>query len=483
MFNFFENVFILFILIDLCSNIIVIPFKTYQKEPNKFSSPSDIFTYWGNNIIYSTTLIGTPPQNITLILHSQTFSSTLFYHMCDIPFSQYEKDESSSYIIEKSIHSYSTMQNASVSRETLYLYNDLSTKKLKPYKSFSFIYSPNSEKDQGTSYEYHPYTCLNIGFQLGWRYINDNQANFISQLKKIFNETETYDFTIEYTTKTEGRIVIGTEPHFYNKEVYSELQYRIAGAVSNEGINQNDFFLNFDDIYVPYKNKNTGKSFNESISMTRSAKIVIDKGLIYAPNSYRSIIDNYFFNDMKKERKCEQKDINDEYTVYYCDKTKSEEDIKNNFPNLYLEMKQFNKIFVLTYEDLFRVKNDEIYFLIYFRRYNFGNYFELGKIFLQKYSFTFNQQTKMIGYYNFDLPGGKKPQKNSGEDEQQNYLENIYIWLGIGAVLIVFGILGFFIGKFFYDRARKKRMNEVVDDNYDYNPQQNIDKNQLIINE
>ena len=110
------------------------------------------------------------------------------------------------------------MSNASLIRETLHLYNDLNTNKLVPYNDIRFIYSQNRKEDQGKTYEYHPYTCMNMGLQLGWTYTNDYQANFISQLKKRLNITETYDFTFEYLNKTDGRIIIGNEPHFYNKK-------------------------------------------------------------------------------------------------------------------------------------------------------------------------------------------------------------------------------------------------------------------------
>ena len=46
-------------------------------------------------------------------------------------------------------------------------------------------------------------------------------------------------------------------------------------------------------------------------------------------------------------------------------------------------------------------------------------------------------------------------------------------------MVVIFGILGFFLGKKVYDKVRKKRVNEVEDDNYDYNPQKNNEKDKL----
>ena len=476
--KFLQNIFIFFtILINLCSSIIVIPFKTYnQNEPDQFTSPSDIFKYWSKNIIYSENLIGTPPQNIKIIINSQSFSSSIFNHMCDLPSSSYVKEKSNSYQYEKYIRSYVTMSNASLISETLYLYDNLDMNKLVPYNNIKFIYSQNTEEDQGKTHEYHPYTCINMGFQLGWTYLNDYQANFIAQLKKILNITETYDFTFEYLNNTDGRIIIGNEPHFYNKKKYSEKQYRISGAVDNDGRNQRDFYINFDNIDLYYKLN--GNYINETISMVKSIKIIIDMGLAYGPREYKNNIDKIFFNDMKKAGKCKEGETKDNLYFYYCDKALAENDIKNNFPILYFEMKQFHKTFELTYQDLFRIKNDKIFFLVYFRTYSIGNYFEIGKIFLQKYTFTFNQETKMVGYYNFDLPGDVN-QNGEEEEKKKSIFQNAYIWLIIIGVVVVFAILGFFIGKFFYDKARKKRLNEVQDDNYEYSSHQKEEDNKL----
>ena len=64
---------LLFILISFNNCIIVIPFKTYvQKEPEIFK-PIDLVNYWGKNIIYSETLIGTPPQKVSIIINTQNF--------------------------------------------------------------------------------------------------------------------------------------------------------------------------------------------------------------------------------------------------------------------------------------------------------------------------------------------------------------------------------------------------------------------------
>jgi hypothetical protein len=379
---------------------VVIPFKTYyRQEPDNFNA-SDVINYWEKNIIYTNSSIGNPPQKIIMILNSQSVGINLFQHMCDIPDSLYSKEDSNTFYEFKNIHSYHPMKNASIINETLFFYDNINTKELKPLEYMKIIYSDNDEEVQKDSYEYHNNTCINAGLKVGWMYYEDVQTNLISQLKKGFN-LETYDFTFNYNSENEGKIIIGAEPHIYDPENFFELQYRIVGSVN--GQNDRDWFLNFDNLYQTYKVKSTGGILNETIGLIKTLRIQFDMGLIIGPNDYKNAIKLHFFSDLIKEKKCFEKVVEGKKTVFYCEKS-AEEDIKNDFPTLYFEMKQFNKLFELNYKDLFREKNGKFYFLVYFPEYTLGSYFTIGKIFLKKYSFTFNQDTKMIGYYNEDLP-------------------------------------------------------------------------------
>ena len=198
-------------------------------------------------------------------------------------------------------------------------------------------------------------------------------------------------------------------------------------------------------------------------------------GIINGPNEYKELIKRHFFNDLIKEGKCFETITTDKKTIFFCNKS-AESNIQNDFPTLYFEMKQYNKLFELTYKDLFREKNGKFYFLIYFGEYSYGEYFTIGTIFLKKYFFTFNQETKMIGYYNEDLPGGKKNKNRNNNDNILFFSNYKYLVISIGVLIIIFGAVGFFFGKMVYDRVRKKRINEV-EDNYDYFPEENDGNN------
>ena len=456
--NILRKIFIFNILITITKCFIVFPFKTLQnKEPNEFSSPLDIITYWDNNIIYSNTYIGTPPQNITIFFHSQNFSSNLYYHMCDFPYSSFEKKQSSSFLYLEKLSKIYPMENASLVSEKFYFYSDLNIKNKKQY-TIPFIYSDNEKEIQKDKYEYHDYTCMSIGLKMNYLVLHEPKSNFITHLKK--EGIQTYDFTLEYFDENNGRIIIGEEPYTYDNNKYNKRKYRISGAMNEKDVNS--FFLNFDSIYM------INKENKEEIN-SKSIKIIIDKGLIMAPDDYRNKIKTIFFDEMILKGKCHEKYIDYKY-FYWCDES-SENDIKNNFPTLFFNMKQYIKTFELTYEDLFKKKKDKIYFLMYFK--NYMDYFEIGKIFLKKYTLTFNQNNKHIGYYNKEI-------KIEGEEEEEkkekSFWQNKYLWIIIIILIIIFSILGIILGIKFREHVRRKRLNEVDDDNFDYDQPENDDK-------
>ena len=452
----FLILFIINIIIKISYCYIVFPFKTFhQQEPSKFNSPLDMITYWGKNIIYSSANIGTPPQNIIIFFHSQNFSSNLYYHMCDFPGSSFERKQSSSFSFIENLIKIYPMENASIASENFYFINNFNTKEKKRYK-INFIYSDNDKQIQGDKYEYHDYTCMSIGLQLSYLVLHEPKSNFISQLKNM--DIPTYDFTLEYLNSEEGRIIIGEELYNYDPGQYNKKYYKISGAINEKDVNS--FFLNFDSIYMMKNNKQ-----KEEIE-SNSCKIKIDMGLILGTEDYRQKIKNLFFDDMKK---CTEEYIDRKY-IYWCEKS-AENDIKNNFPTLYFQMKEFYKIFELTYKDLFLEKDNKLYFLIYFESSKYNNYFEIGKIFLKKYTFTFNQYNKHIGYYNKNL-------NNEGEDQKENesFFQNKYLWIIFSILVFIFAILGFILGKKVRDHVRKKRLNEVDDDFFEYENQQKEDK-------
>ena len=98
--------------------------------------------------------IGTPPQEIVMIIDSQSYITNLFQHMCDIPLSLVNYTGSSTIRTIRPV-TYFPMVKASIVDDIIYFYNDLNMKKSQAYKNFRLIYSDNKQEDQSYMYEYH----------------------------------------------------------------------------------------------------------------------------------------------------------------------------------------------------------------------------------------------------------------------------------------------------------------------------------------
>ncbi len=141
---------------------------------------------------------------------------------------------------------------------------------------------------------------------------------------------------------------------------------------------------------------------------------------------------------------------------------------KSEAVKLYFYHRFFGKTFELNFEDLFEEKNNFIFFKVLFNESN-TEYWQLGKPFLSKYFFSYNFEGKTISFYDI--------KENHNEDDINNVdnSKTILIIVIIGLALI-FGILGFFLGRFIY-LYRKKRIknaselldNENLDGNININ--------------
>ena len=88
-------------------------------------------------------------------------------------------------------------------------------------------------------------------------------------------------------------------------------------------------------------------------------------------------------------------------------------------------------------------------------------HFEMGKIFLKKYFFSYDIDRKTISFYNENIPIENKNNK----DKDKSYLKYLII---TGIVFLVAScIVGFYFGKKIYEKSRNKRKNELEED-YDY---------------
>jgi hypothetical protein len=400
---------------------IYLPFKILENDSN--SANDSLIQIWNNSKYYSELMIGDPPIKISVFLVSNIFELTLFQNMCDIPNSFYNINDSSSYNYIKSIHYYfNKVMNCTIITEKLYLYTDKEQKKNVSINDVVMVYSDNKEEDfnqddlykkdnQDKKYEYHPNTCLNIGFQPRQNFNFGGTANFVKQIRKytINNNSlvDSYDYTFTFTSDKEGFVVIGEKPHEFDKKKYTETQYILTGAKDRNYTFE--WLIEFDSIYYTGKYENNNTIYNSTFVCDLSVKIDHTYGLIEGTNYYEKNITEDFFNKLINNNQCFIEE-NEGIRSYYCDKQSSSEYIKKYFPALKLCLNKSEFCFEFDYKDLFREKNDKLYFLIYFNSTNSNDRFTFGQIFLKKYLLTFNYDNKMIGFY-------KKKDKNESDED------------------------------------------------------------------
>ena len=280
-----------------------------------------------------------------------------------------------------------------------------------------------------------------------------------------------YDFSIKIDENEEkGEIIIGGSPHEYDKKHYNE-KYFIYDTVS---VNYYYYQWHYDFKDIIYDGEKLGWGKNIEISL--------NFGFILSTYNYKEYLEKKFFNNITYSEYCKGEKIG-EYFVKYC----QEKVIKYFKPmqfclsNTYMDINQTNYI-EFTYKDLF-VKapgdNDLYYFQIIFVDNSYKWIF--GRPLFKKYRTIFNQDKKIIGFYTETGDYKSEDNKNnSGEKNENNTISLSWILVFILIFLLIFFII---IGILFYNKykgSRKKKANELDDDNFDYTstPEVTKDKNQ-----
>ena len=162
--------------------------------------------------------------------------------------------------------------------------------------------------------------------------------------------------------------------------------------------------------------------------------------------------------------------------------------MKNNlkyFPTLYFFNIKFEYTFNLDYNDLFIEINNKIYFLIVGKDME-SNIWNLGKIFMKKYPFIFNEDKKTISFVYLnkfikkddkdkDMPNTDNTDANEKSEENNSKVKQFfkdYYLLIILIICVILGIIfGIYIGAKIW-KKRRVRANEL-DDNVDYTENEN----------
>ena len=151
--------------------------------------------------------------------------------------------------------------------------------------------------------------------------------------------------------------------------------------------------------------------------------------MFVVPEEFFNLYEKNFFSQYSKA--CNKLLINGTYVSYFCNKKKLSliTPFLHGFPTVFFYNNMSNFIFEFNYKNLLVEKDDYYYFMMSFNNKTKSNVWEIGKIFMQKYLFTFNLLEKYVGFYTT---------KGDYEDYSFNFLEDgIFVMIILGANILV----------------------------------------------
>ena len=458
--------------------IICISFKLYESyvlinlkkvvdenEINKEYSP-EIFI---NNIFdkyYSLLNVGYPPQKTEVQLSLNYFGLSMKENIC-LTSNYYDKSKSSTisqthyYGIDSSSLK-KVIVNESIEFPVYDTTNKILSYKSIPYYIFQYYKNDTNEtrKEEHLDKQIPGKACLIYGFQFTYNRGSLVRNSLYSTLKNndlVKYENFHYKFYTEEEKKTNGgfdtAIIIGEQPHEYDKDKYKEDYYLTTNALNM--ILEQGWIFEFKNYY--YLSNGTKISFGlTNLAINVKGWLWLDLDIIIGIKEYFNSVQFNYFN---KYPQCKTEKTVD-YDIIWCDKNFD----TTNFPTVYFEVFEFNYTFEMTHKELFEVRGDKKYFLIVLD--NHSNYpWKFGKIFLQKYFFNFEPDKKLIGFYNNNLKS-EEEEKKENENKKEGY--NYWMWFLWGSIVIIVGVAGYFIGINIKKKNRKKRANELDDDEFEY---------------
>ena len=367
-------------------------------------------------------------------------------------------------------------KNGGIITELFSFYN---TTKLKCHP---LSYDINQDKDLDTQININEFKILVEEFNpkkmcalvgLGKPHINSNEEiNFINELKKT-GLINNYYFTYKFITTSSGEVIIGGLPHEYynNSKQYKEFQFLKINSNSANDDNL-PWSIVFNKIYLEDKNN------SKFIIQTKvKSYLVPSLGFIIGTLQYKKLIKEHYFNALINEGKCQLERVNNilvnndkinlknnYFDVFSCDAIKIKDNHKALFPYLRFQQNNLDFTFFFFFYCLFFEFKDRYYFLVIFPEDSYSNdMWYLGLPFLNRYQFIFNHDSKTIGFYNENLKE-KNIINNKNKSFNAKYIIIIFI-----CVIILIGLIysAYRIGVN-VNSQRRKRANELTDDNFEY---------------
>ena len=323
--------------------------------------------------------------------------------------------------------------------------------------NYTFLYESENENEKSLNKNVTGKACALFGLKIMCqtnRYYCRSFLDVLKDNKIIKSKNFIINYYKEKKDNYDAEIILGEYPHEYNKDIYNISKYYKSTAEISDDYSVPDWIMNIQNYFYT----SNGTKINFYLTRTKQymqANFTFDLNYIIGINEYLYEIKNHYFNNHLDV--CQINKVKYRYTVITCDKNF----IADDFPTLYFENIGANYILELTYKDLFQIRGDKNYFLIIFDQYNVVPW-RFGKIFMQKYLFNFDADNRVIGYY-IPIENSNNTQNEDENNGDKNYY--LIIWISL---IILTGAGCLFLGAFLFKKSRKKRANEMKDDDYEY---------------
>ena len=507
-----KKIFLIFILINVCETYIVLfikgnnPYELYNKsEKNNFTKDFLISSIYNN--LYTVMGIGKPEQNVVIRINpiQKDFLFTennckLFYNNKYINKNKLSPNNITIRLNISKIGyiknlSKSFIKNEDIKLDFNYNKNFFSAKERLTLDDYRNILIKNEFKEEETLYPYCQSNLIKFSFvyeetdsfneicgSIGLASYNDKNNNkFVEQLKTS-NITQNYYWSIKYISLDKGYIIFGDLPYLFNN---GNNTYNLIEIYNNFELGNNKWSIKLDELFFySDKSKEKGKII---VGNEICASFNFTMQLIIGSLNYKNLIIEHFFREYIDQNICAFESFlkNISYSIIKCDKNQFKNNLKK-FPNLYLNNKELQVNFDLSFEDLFMTFDDRIYFLVIFRtsksnKEKENEVWELGIPFLKKYQITFNSDTKKIGYYiNLKLDNNNDSTIKKTESNK-NYSFSLRTFLEIIIGFIFLFLLIYLLKKLYFNKIKQRRPYELQDEYYDYFSNNN-NKDSIYIN-
>ena len=292
--------------------------------------------------------------------------------------------------------------------------------------------------------------------------IFDKPVSLFYQIKNLINSNK-FTWSLYYDTQNEGKFIIGDIIGNKNLEFYNENKKENYIALKQSAFGEKIFWkFQADTIYI-------GNYINK---ISKAFDIVIYNRYISVTKDLFSDIKRQYLIDTNKENNLcfeEETDKNKQTGIYnyltiYCNKKKylSLTDNYKKLKDFTIYLSEVKQNISFTPKELFIEKGDYVYFFI--REDRKKDSYSIGSILLEKYVTVFDDDAKILYILK------QKSYSNIKEEKDNTTFKIVLIAILIFIFCaIVFFIIGKLYGKKIF-RFRKKKANELDDDDFDYTP-------------